>query len=427
MGTVNGTLALFCAVCTLVLVFGLQYQQRIRHTKDGGIFHWMLLAAFFALAFDGFGWLFFSQKPGLFRLFGTISVLAVSVLLAIYSDYVMSLLKLNSLLQRRIKPINYALCGFLALLWVLNAIRPFFYDFQTLKFFHPFGTVLVAICTAVVFFDTLFLICINRQKVGKEQFIIMAGLPVLPVISYLPNLWSSQLHLLFPMIFFVLLANYVRLFNLQYSSLSTQREKLHSMQIRSTTERMKPHYIYNVLSSIYYLCETDPAVAQQAVGAFSDYLRSVLEDLDAGGLIPFRRELQTIKSYLSLEKMRFGDRFRVSFQIEADRFLLPPFSVQPVVENAVKHGVENSDLVGEIRIESFETPSHFVVVVSDNCGGFDVEQLRQDKGSFGLRYIQQILSMTVNGKIVIESEVGVGTSVTIRIPKEEVAFLQPGS
>ncbi len=427
MGTVNGILALFCAVCTLVLVFGLQYQQRIRHTKDGGIFHWMLFAAFFALMFDGIGWLCFSQKPGLFRLFGTISMMSVSALLAFYSDYVMSLLKLNSLMQRRIQQLNYALCGFLAVLWVLNAIRPFFYDFQTLKFFHPFGTVLVAVCTAVVFLDTLTLICINRQKVGKEQFIIMVGLPVLPVISFLPNLFSSRLHLLFPMIFFVLLANFVRLFNLQYTSLSTQREKLHSMQVRATTERMKPHYIYNVLTSIYYLCETDPAVAQQAIGAFSDYLRSVLENLDAGGLIPFRRELQTIKSYLSLEHMRFGDRFHVSFHIDADRFLLPPFSVQPLVENAVKHGVERSGLVGEIRIESYESPHHYVVVVSDNCGGFDVEQLRQSKTSFALRYIQQILSMTVNGKMIIESEVGVGTTVTIRIPKEEADYLQQES
>ena len=219
-------------------------------------------------------------------------------------------------------------------------------------------------------------------------------------------------------IFFVLLANFVRLFNLQYSTLHTQREKVRNLQVRSTTERMKPHYIYNVLTSIYYLCDTDPKVAQQAVGAFSDYLRSVLENLDAGELIPFYQEIQTVQNYLSLEHMRFGNRFHASFHIEADQFLLPPFSVQPIVENAVKHGVAQSDLVGEILIESFETPEDFMVVVRDNCGGFVAEQLRGSKTSFGLRYIQEILSMTVDGKLIIESEIGVGTTVTLQIPKK---------
>lgn len=424
MGTVNSFLGLFCAAFTLVLVFGLQRQQRIHATKDASVFHWMLVATFVALLFYGLAWLCFPAHPVLMRVLGTAALLAVLVLLMLYTDYITQLLQLDSSVSQRVRQLNDVLCVFMMILWVINAIRPFFYDFATQRFFHPFGTVLIVVCTATVFLDTVFLVFLSRETIGREQFIMMMFLPVLPVVSYLPNAFGAELHLLFPTIFFAMLANYVRLFNLQYASLEAQQEKLHNLQIRSTTERMKPHYIYNVLSTIYYLCESDPALAQQAVGAFSDYLRSVLENLDAGGLIPFQRELQTIKSYVSLERMRFGDRFRISFNIEADQFLLPPFSVQPLVENAVKHGVEHSDLVGEIRVESYETPNHFVVVVQDTCGGFDVERLRQSKTSFGLRYIQQILSMTVNGKMVVDSEIGVGTSVTIRIPKKDVAFLQ---
>ena len=424
MGTVNSFIGLFCAAFTLVLVFGLQHQQRIHHTKDGSIFHWMLVATFVALLFYGIAWLCFPAHPVLMRVLGTIALAAVIVLLALYTDYITRLLKLESSMAQRIKQINNVLCAFMILLWVMNAIRPFFYDFATQRFFHPLGTTLIVVCTAAIFLDTVFIVFVCRNKIEREQFIMMLYLPMLPVISFLPNVFGAELHLLFPTIFFAMLANYVRLFNQQYATLDSQREKMHNLQIRSTTERMKPHYIYNVLTTIYYLCETDPALAQQAVGAFSDYLRSVLENLDAGGLIPFQRELQTIKSYVSLERMRFGDRFRISFNIEADQFLLPPFSVQPLVENAVKHGVEHSDHVGEIRVESFETPTHFVVAVRDTCGGFDVEQLRNSKTSFGLRYIQQILSMTVDGKMIVDSEIGVGTNVTIRIPKQDVAFLQ---
>lgn len=424
MGTVNSILGLFCAVCTLVLLFGLQHQQRIHRTKDAAIFHWMLFSVFAALLFYGFAWLCFPAHPGGMRALGTVALLAAIALLALYSDYVMSLLRLESSLSQRVRMVNYVLCAFLALLWVLNAIRPFFYDFGTQRFFHPFGSVLVVVCVAVVFLDSVFLIIISRETIEREQFYIMLLLPVWPVLAYIPNVFGSELHLLFPMIFFVMLANYVRLFNLQYASLEIQQEKLHNLQIRSTTERMKPHYIYNVLASIYYLCDTNPAVAQKAIGTFSDYLRSVLGNLDAGGLVPFREELQTVQNYLSLEHMRFGDRFHVSFNIEADQFVLPPFSVQPLVENAVKHGVEQSDLVGEIHVESFETPMDYLIVVRDNCGGFDVEQLREKKSNFGMRYIQQILSMTVNGKMIVESEIGAGTKVTIQIPKKEVNFLQ---
>ena len=418
MGTINGVLGLFCAACTLVLVFGLQHQQVIHHTKDAGIFHWMLLTSFFMLLLEGVSWFFYLSHPVVFRVLATLAMLSLIVLLGLYSDYVENQLKLNSLISRRIKQVNYGLCAFLTLLWIINGLYPFFYDFQTLRLVRSFGTVLSVLAVAIVYLDNVCLIYLNREKIGRGEFYIMMFLPVLPVLSYVPSLFGSELRLLFPMTFFVMLANYVRLFNLQYASLDTQREKLHSLQIRSTTERMKPHYIYNVLTSIYYLCETDPALAQQAVATFSDYLRSVLENLDAGGLIPFEQELKTIQSYLSLEQMRFGDRFSAEFHINADQFMVPPFSVQPLVENAVKHGVGQTNRPGEISVESFETPTHYLIAVRDNCGGFDVEQFQHTKSNFGLRYIQKILDLTINGKMKIESEVGAGTTVTIQIPKE---------
>ncbi len=418
MGTVNGILGLFCAACTLVLVFSLQRQQAIQHTKESGIFHWMLVTSFIMLLLEGVSWFFFGTHPAVFRVLATLTMLSLIVLLGLYSDYVEIQLKLNSLFSRRIRQINYALCGFLTVLWVANGIRPFFYEYETLRLIPSFGTVLVVLSVGVVFLDNVFLICVSRDKIGQEQFIIMMFLPLMPVVGFIPSIFGSSLRLLFPMTFFTMLANYVRLFNLQYASLDSQREKLHSLQIRSTTERMKPHYIYNVLTSIYYLCETDPPLAQKAVGTFSDYLRSVLENLDAGGLIPFEQEMQTIRSYLSLEQLRFGDRFSVEFDITTDQFLLPPFSVQPLVENAVKHGVGQTNRPGEIIVESYETPTHYIVAVRDNCGGFDVEHFQHTKSNFGLRYIQKILDLTVNGKMKIESEVGAGTTVTIQIPKE---------
>ncbi len=419
MGTVNGILSLFCAAFTLVLVFGLQDQQRIRPSKDAGIFHLMLIAAFIALLSNGIGWLCFSSNPVLFRVLISVAVVVLILLLAAYSDYVICLLKPENPLSRNIKRINRVLCVFLAVFWTINAVHPFFFDFRTVNFiFGPWMIPFVAAAMTVIL-SAVFLIVINRKKVGRWQFVVMLTLPLLLIISYLPNFWSTELRLFFPTIFLVLLANYVRLYNIQYLTLNKQREKVQNMRVRAMAECMKPHYIHNVLTSIYYLCETDPHVAQQAVGAFSDYMRSVLENLDTDGLVPFYQEMHTVQNYLSLEHMRFGDRYRVSFQIDTDDFMLPPFCVQPLVENALKHGMGQSDLVGEIVIESYETETDHVIVVRDNCGGFDVEQFHDEQSGFGLRYVQQILSMTVGGSMTIESEVGTGTSVTLRIPKKE--------
>ena len=373
MGTVNAVLNLFCAACSLLLYLSLLPQHQPYQTKDTKVFRRILLAAVFMLLFSGVGWLFVSSQPILFRLFSTCSALAFYVVLALYTLYMLNVLKLKNAFTLHVYQFNSLLCAFGALLCVVNLFRPFLYDFTDPHFQRPYGVLLFLLISLIVLLDNAYLIFLARSQFETRQFILLLVLPALPLLSLLLHFWSNDLHLLYAILFFVLLCNYVRLSRMQLAAFDTQREKLHNLQVRSTTERMKPHYIYNVLTSIYYLCETDPQMAQRAVGTFSDYLRSVLDNLDAGELISFRQELQTIQNYLSLEQMRFGDRFHVHYNIAADQFLLPPFTVQPLVENAVKHGVGKTDLVGEIWIESYETPTDYIVVVRDNCGGFEVE------------------------------------------------------
>jgi LytS/YehU family sensor histidine kinase len=168
------------------------------------------------------------------------------------------------------------------------------------------------------------------------------------------------------------------------------------------------------LSSIYYLCESDPAAAQRATGRFSDYLRLALENMEGKSLIPFERELATVQNYLSLETMRFGDRIRVHYDIASRKFLLPPFTLQPLVENSVKHGAGQTDKCADIFIQTREDALGYTVTVRDTCGGFDTSAVEQGSGT---KYISEILSLTVNGTLNVESEQGVGTVSTVFIPK----------
>ena len=417
MGTVNGVLNLFCAAVMLLLWGGLLQQQLHKPLKEVKYFRYMLFAAFIMMLLESIAWLMLLPYNGWFRFVATLSSVVFFVFLPFYTRYVYTLLHLRSGQQYRLVQMNDLLCAAAAVLLIVNFIHPFIFDHRTLQFVHPAGAAAIILLGGTVLAVNCAWLILYRERIGLYQVALLVPMSVLPLLSFLLRVWFKDLETFYVLTAFVLIVNYVRLSANLFINYRKQQEKLRNLQIRSTTERMKPHYIYNVLTSIYYLCDTDPKLAQQAVGTFSDYLRSVLNNLDAGELIPFSEEVQTIKSYLRLEEMRFGDRVRVYYDIHTDSFLLPPFTVQPLVENAVKHGVETSDRVGEIVIESFETAEHYCVVVRDNGNGFDVEHFQQTKSNFGLRYIQKLLEMTVDGKLSLESEVGVGTIVTVRIPK----------
>ena len=138
--------------------------------------------------------------------------------------------------------------------------------------------------------------------------------------------------------------------------------------------QISPHYIYNSLQSISGLCTTDPAKAQKAIEVFSGYLRGNLESLTQEELIPFTRELEHTQAYLELEQLSGLRRFVAEYDLKVTDFMLPPLVLQPVVENAVKHGayaVAASGAHGEesatrITISTFESDGAINIVVTDS-------------------------------------------------------------
>lgn len=183
--------------------------------------------------------------------------------------------------------------------------------------------------------------------------------------------------------------------------------------------QIQPHFLYNTLNAIYYLCGKDPKTAQAAISSFSDYLRNNLDFLDYKELVAFDKELQNIKTYLDLEKIRFGDELEVVYDIETRSFFLPIMSVQPLVENAVKHGVFKRMGGGSVTISTREIERAYVVTVSDTGVGFDVEHYADDgKKHIGIEISRQRLQTMCDATFEIFSEIDKGTTVTITIPKK---------
>ena len=195
--------------------------------------------------------------------------------------------------------------------------------------------------------------------------------------------------------------------------------KLQESQISIMLSQIQPHFLYNTLNSIYHLCETNPMRARFLVNSFAEYLRNNLSSLEEPGLVSFETELSHINTYLDIEKVRFEDTLEIEYDIKCVAFSLPVLTVQPIVENAVKHGTSKKRGGGIVKITSEENDESYVIKVSDTGCGFDPTVPKNDgKRHVGIENVRQRLSNMCSGTLTIESAVGAGTLVTIKIPKE---------
>lgn len=181
--------------------------------------------------------------------------------------------------------------------------------------------------------------------------------------------------------------------------------------------QLKPHFVSNALSSISQLCKKDPEEAAVMIDRFADFLNKNLRDVDTHDTIPVQDELNHIENYLSIEKMRYGDRLRVRFNIEATNFRLPPLILQPIVENSIKHGLMAKEDGGTIVISTRQVGTQFLVSVSDNGMGFDTGAQNKDgRAHLGVLNVKRRLAFLEGANVMVHSRPGRGTTTTITLP-----------
>lgn len=189
---------------------------------------------------------------------------------------------------------------------------------------------------------------------------------------------------------------------------------------RTTTmmSQIRSHFVFNLLNAISGMCKYDPEKADETVVRFARYLRSNIDIMENDKSIPFPIELQRLEDYVVLEQVRFGDKLDFLTDIETEDFYLPPLILQPVVENAIKHGISKKMENGTIILHTHDEGDRILITVEDDGVGFEPAELDKEE-SVGIRNIRFRLQHLVNGTLEIQSEPGVGTVVTITIPKQE--------
>ena len=208
-------------------------------------------------------------------------------------------------------------------------------------------------------------------------------------------------------------------FALDAQRLETELERANNSIMLS---QIQPHFMYNALNTIKSLIKRDPPKAEQAVIDFSMYLRGNMDSLTKVDPIPFSEELEHIKHYCNIELLRFQDKLDVFYEIGPEDFYVPTLSVQPIVENAIKHGVTKRPEGGSVTISTDEDEKNYYIVVEDDGVGFDVNSIakREDpkRSHVGIKNISERLKLIMGADVVIESVVGTGSRVTVKLPKD---------
>ena len=198
-----------------------------------------------------------------------------------------------------------------------------------------------------------------------------------------------------------------------------ERELMQS-QMSLAISQIQPHFLYNTLSTIAELCRKDSAMAEEVTNRFALYLRGNLEHMGDSLPVEFSKELKHVQTYLWIEKIRFQEELQVVYDIQTEDFIIPALTVQPLVENAVKHGMMGSENVCTITIRTKCVERGYQVIIEDDGCGFDPEQVKNDgRKHIGIESVRSRLKFMVGGTLTVKSAIGKGTTVIIEIPGKE--------
>ncbi|MBP5467445.1 MAG: histidine kinase [Clostridia bacterium] len=335
--------------------------------------------------------------------------------------YALSYIEMTKETKAKLSLFNAILFAVFVLSDIVNVFTGIYFYAQGGEYIRS-GTMILSQAYQCAVFIVIMCIALSNKKLNVREKTAFATYCLLPFVAIiLQNFFKGyaiayasiivSVEILFT---FISISRNIELVKVQ--------EKNKEAQIRIMMSQIQPHFMYNTLSSISTLIPMDPEKAQQSLDAFTEYLRHNLSSLTETRLIPFEEELKHIETYLSLEKMRFEDRINVIYNIYDVNFSVPALSIQPIVENSVKHGILKRIEGGTLTINVYQRGMSHVVEIIDDGVGFDISDVNLDGSEHvGLNNIKYRIESMCRGEIQIESQIGKGTKVAVIFSKQEKA------
>lgn len=331
--------------------------------------------------------------------------------------YMLSYVDLETKTINALTTVNISLFVIFLILDIVNIFTGIFFgasggEYQRSK------TMIISQGYQLVIFATVFIVTsFNKKLVIREKiaFALYCLLPFAAII--LQNVFKGYA-IAYTSIIFAVEILFLFLNVQKNIALSKEEEKNKEAQIKLMLSQIQPHFIYNSLSAISTLITIDADKAQTALDDFTEYLRHNLSSLTETRLIHFKDEMKHIKTYISLEKLRFNDRINVIYDIRADDFSVPPLCIQPIVENAIKHGILKKIEGGTLAIRTYEAGGENVVEITDDGVGFKMEDVNfAENKHIGLNNIRYRIATMCHGSITIDSVPNKGTKVVVTFAK----------
>ena len=323
---------------------------------------------------------------------------------------------------------------------ILSQFTGLYYTIDAQNFYHRSPAAFVSfLIPAVGMLLDLSLLMQYRKNIGHELYVAMLSYIALPLAAlavqtfyYGASLINIAISISMLLMFLetliaqsrkaarqeLQLAQIERQLAEKDRALAKTERELTDSRITSMLSQIRNHFIFNVLGTISSYCKTDPQKADEALIKFSRYLRRNMRYLETKDKVPFTTEVAQIEDYVALEQMRFGDLVEFGEDLEAIDFLLPPLTVQPLVENAIKHGLTIPGKKGTVCLSTRREPAAICICVEDDGVGFDTQKT-DEAASVGIRNIRQRLQYMSDATLTIESTPGQGTKAVIRIPTKE--------
>ena len=424
----SAALEIFAAAVTAVMLIGC-FLERKHKTKSGKLFVWCLISQTAMLLVDAPIWILLANpKPENvipIKILSFSSDAFLCVLISLYAYCLTEYINERKKISYGYTNLITVLCGISLVLWLINAFNGMYiyYDATGLDQTGPhyllsqaFNVVLPAMTMVLAFR--------YHDVIGWRNTWIWVLYGLIPVLSIPAQvLWAVTPVCIATTVSLVLVYTLIHVEQAEREAniekeLAQKELALSESNNSLVLSQIQPHFLYNALTSIYRLCDVKPEAAKEAVSNFSKYLRGNLDSIKQTKMISFADELKHLQAYLSLEKIRYDDDLDIKYDIKATEFFIPPLTVQPLVENAVNHGISDLPGGGLVTISTEEKRDYYEIRVSDNGVGFDPETVPEDgRSHLGIMNVRSRLNIMCHGTLDIKSAPGDGTVAIIQIPK----------
>ncbi len=316
----------------------------------------------------------------------------------------------------------YYACFFAGIaLLIVNQFTGMMFSVDRVSGLYVYGDYRFLMGVAPVLMLCINAVCAHYFYKDKKRRNILYAYSIMFIVAIMMRLfvtepWSIAIFLLFAT-FLIHGGFYVE----RGQEITRKDAEIVEQNVTMMISQIQPYFLYNSLNSISKM-KGNPPETKKAIEDFAKYLRSNMNTLSQTSTIPFSKEMEHVRTYVDLERLRFKDKLNVVYTITDTDFRIPPLTLQMLVENAIKHGITQKEGGGTVTIVTMEDHDSHRITVTDDGVGFDTETpyLDDSRSHVGIVNISERLKELLDGKLEISSEINRGTVAVVTIPKNTI-------